>query len=440
MTRLPLACLALAAATTTVLAGEEIAAERNWPQWRGPLANGIAPSANPPIRWSEGENVRWKQAIPGRGHSTPIVWGDRVYLTTAVDTGSGTVSPKPSSGRRPPPVNAGGPQRFTVLALDRASGETVWQRVVREAMPPEGRHADGSWASNSPVTDGERLYVSFGSNGIYCLDLQGELVWEKDLGDMRTRNAFGEGSSPVLHDGTLVVVWDHEGPSFIVALDARTGAERWRVDRDEPTAWSTPLVIERDGKAQVITSATNRVRSYDLASGELLWEAGGMTVNTIPSPVYGDDIVYVTSGFRGNALLAIRPEGRRGDLTGSDAIAWSYDRDTPYVPSPLLYEGALYFLKSNSGILSVFDARTGEPRYGPQRIDPVKNVYASPVAAAGRVYIVGRDGDAVVLKHGPRYEVLATNALDDGFDASPVAVGDTLYLRGRRFLYALAED
>jgi outer membrane protein assembly factor BamB len=293
-------------------------------------------------------------------------------------------------------------------------------------------------SNNSAATDGERVYAFFGSRGLYALDMAGGVLWEKDLGDMTIKLGFGEGSSPALHDGRLVINWDHEGDSFIVALDAKTGDELWRKSRDEPTSWATPLVVERDGKAQVVSSATNRVRSYDLATGELLWEASGMTANAIPTPVHSDGLVYVTSGFRGNALLAVRLADARGDITGTPAIAWSYDRDTPYVPSPLLYGAQLYILKSNDGILTAFDAKTGERHYG-ERLAGVPNVYASPLGAAGRIYVAGRDGAVAVVRSGPKFELLAVNELDDDFDASPVAVDGELYLRGKH-LYRISED
>jgi outer membrane protein assembly factor BamB len=411
---------------------------RYWPQWRGPLATGAAPHAQPPLTWSEDEHIRWKVAVPGKGHSTPIVWKDHLFLTTAVGS-SPEKSPQDATNRRPPPIEADSPQRFDVLAFDRNTGTALWRKTVREAVPPEGTHADGSWASPSPITDGRHVFAFFGSNGLYALTLDGKLVWEKDLGDMHTRNAFGEGASPALHGDTLVLLWDHEGPSFIVALDKNTGEERWRAPRDEPTSWSTPLVVEVDGRAQVITSATNHVRSYDLETGRVVWDTSGMTLNTIPSPVYGDGTVFVASGFRGSALLAIRTAESGGDLDGSDAILWTRDQDTPYVPSLLLYERSLYFFKGNSGVLTVLDTRSGEPVYARQRTDPVQNVYASPVAADGRIYIAGRSGDTLVLRHGKQFEVLGTNTLDDSFDASPALVDDTIYLRGARHLYAIGD-
>jgi len=393
--------------------------ERSWPQWRGPLGTGEAPQADPPVEWSEEKNVAWKVRVPGGGKSTPIVWGDAVYLTTAVPKGGG--------------------QEFVVLAYGRADGAVRWRRTVKELVPHEGTHEDGSFAAGSALTDGERIYAFFGSRGLYALDMDGRVLWEKDLGTMSTRRGFGEGSSPALHGDTLVVTWDHEGQDFVVALDKKTGRERWRQERDEPTTWATPLVVVHQGKPQVVTNGTTRIRSYDLASGSLVWQASGMTMNVIPSPVAADGVVYVTSGFRGSALLAIRLAEAKGDVTGTPAVAWTYDRDTPYVPSPLLYEDALYFLKSNSAVLTRLDARTGKASFT-ERLDGMTNVYASPVGAGGRVYVAGRDGVTAVLGAGPEPRVLARNRLADGFDASPAVVGGEIYLRGYEHLYRISRD
>ena len=212
------------------------------------------------------------------------------------------------------------------------------------------------------------------------------------------------------------------------------------MDRDERTSWSTPLIVEHDGRPQVVTSATNRVRSYDLETGELVWHGAGVTPNAIPSPVAADGLVYLLSGFRGNQLWVVRLDAARGDITGTDAIVWSLEEDTPYVPSPLLHDGILYFLKSNNGILSAYDARTGSLHYGPQRLPGIRNVYASPVAAGGRLYIPSREGTTLVIDAGPRLEVLATNTLEDGFDASPAVVEGEIFLRGQQYLYCVAAD
>lgn len=253
------------------------------------------------------------------------------------------------------------------------------------------------------------------------------------------RNEFGEGSTPALYKDKLFVVWDHQGESFIVALDKSTGAEVWRAKRDEIDSWATPLVVEHGGRAQVVTGAMRRVRAYDAETGQIVWETEGLTMNPIPSPVAEDGLVFLMSGFRGNRLKAIRLADAKGDITGTPAVAWTLDRDTPYVPSPLLHDGVLYFLKSNSGLLSALDAKTGKPHYQAQRLEAVPNVFASPVAAAGRIYIVGQQGTTAVVKAGPALEVIATNTLEDRFDASPALVDREIYLRGYNKLYCIAD-
>ena len=410
-------------------AAPDPAAQRYWPQWRGPEATGVSRHADPPVEWSETKNIRWKVEIPGRGSGSPIVWGDRIFLLSAVPIGvSGGASHAPRGGVAPRDVH-----RFVVLAIDRRTGKTIWERTAREQRPHEASHQDnGTYASSSAITDGRRVYAWFESQGMYVYDMDGTLLWDKDLGDKRMRNQFGEGSTPVLYGDRLVIVWDQEGgQSFIVSLDAATGRELWRVNRDEIDTWATPLVVEHAGRAQVVVPGMNRVRSYDLETGRVVWENAGVTMNPIPSPVFGDGLVFVMSGFRGNKLHAIR--------VADASIAWSLDRDTPYVPSPLLYDGVLYFLKTNSGILSALDAKTGAPHYQLQRLDGVPNVFASPVGARGRVYLPGREGVTLVIKHGPTYEVLAKNKLDDGFDASPALVDGEILMRGQQFLYNIAE-
>lgn len=429
--------LAVGAGLVLLAAGpgaSDPAGARFWPQWRGPHATGASPAGDPPIEWSETKNVRWKVEIPGRGSASPVVWGDRIFLLTAVPVGlTGDAAHQPQGGVRPRRAH-----RFVVLAIDRRDGKTVWERTAAEETPHEATHQDnGTWASSSAATDGEHVIANFESRGLYAYDMTGALVWQKDFGDKRMRSEFGEGTTPALHGNHLVHVWDHQGQSFIVALDKRTGNELWRVDRDEIDSWATPLIVEHEGWAQVVTSGMNRLRSYDLETGELVWHAEGLTMNPIPSPVAGDGMVFATSGFRGNDLKAVRLAGARGDITGTGAIVWELNRDTPYVPSPLLYGGVLYILKSNNGLLSAFDARTGTPHYQLQRLDAVPNVFASPAGAGGRVYIVGREGTTLVIKLGPTFEVLATNTLDDHFDASPAVVDRDIYLRGYKHLYAL---
>lgn len=458
------AAASLAVAPALFAAAEPAA---HWPQWRGPLLNGVAPHANPPTTWSETTNVKWKIKLPGTGTGTPIIWGDQIFLQAAIPTGkkvdapaaapsAATTAPQVFGQPADPPRREGGRPRgpgggggfgrgeaptefhqFAVLAIDRASGQVQWQKTAREVVPHEGHHRDHGFASHSPVTDGQHLYAWFGSRGLHCYDLKGNLKWQKDLGQLRTANGFGEGNSPALHGDTLVVNWDHEGEDFIAAFNKNTGQELWRQPRNERTTWTTPLVVQHDGKPQVIVCASQRIRSYDLATGKPLWECGGMTANVIPTPVSDFGMVYAISGFRGNALLAIKL-GRTGDLTDSDAIAWKHAKNTPYVPSPLLYGDRLYFFSGNNAMLSCFNAKTGQALIDAERLQGPSGFYASPVGAAGRVYLAGRNGTSLVLKQADQLEILATNVLDDQFDASPAIVGKELFLRGHQHLYCLA--
>jgi outer membrane protein assembly factor BamB len=411
----------------------------SWPAWRGPNANGIAPNGDPPISWSETKNVKWKVELPKSGSSTPIVWGDKIFLTTAVPVGKHREA-APSSGRRrgPNASSVSGAYAFKLICLDRLTGKVLWQQTATEATPHEGHHPTASFASYSPITDGEFVWASFGSRGLFCYDFDGALLWKADLIEMRKRMTFGEGASPALAGDKIIVVMDHQGPSKIAAFNKKSGEKVWETDRDEITSWATPFVLEVDGRLQVVTSATALTRAYDVETGDLVWQVGGMTANTIPSPVAGFGHVYLTSGFRGYALQAVRL-GESGDLSGSSAITWQIDRNTPYVASPLLYGDRIYVLADRKAILSCYDARTGEPQYERQDLEGMGVIYASLVGASGKIYIAGREGAVTVVKHGGEFEVLATNRLDDGFDASPVVISDELYLRGRTYLYCIAE-
>ncbi len=399
---------------------------------------GVSRTAKPPLEWSETKNVKWKVEIPGRGSSSPIVWNDRVFLLTAIPVGvTGEAQHAPRGG-----LPKRGVHQYKVLALDRKTGKTIWEHVAREEEPHEAAHGDnGTWASGSAITDGEHVIAYFESRGLYGYDMNGKLLWQTDFGDKHMRNQFGEGSTPALYGNTVVVVWDHlNQPSYVIALDKRTGKELWRVDHPEMDTWATPLVIDHNGQRQVIVNAMNRVRSFDLDTGKVIWEGPGTTMNVIPSAVYGNGMVFIMSGFRGNNLKAIKLADAKGDITSSGAIAWSLDRDTPYVPSPLLYDNILYFLKTNNGLLSAYDAASGKPHYSVQRIAKAPGeVFSSPVGADGRVYITSRDGVTTVIEHGPTYKVLAENTLDDGFDASMALVDSEIFLRGYKYLYRICE-
>lgn len=419
-------------------------AQNNWPNWRGPNHDGSVEGANPPLMWSDTKNIRWKAPVPGHGSGSPVVWSEQVILLTAIDTGQPPKdAPAPPAEAGAAPGNRGAreaPQtvhEFLVLSYSLATGEEQWRTTVNRAVPHEGGHHTNTYASSSAVTDGKRIYASFGSHGIYCLDMRGAKLWEKDLGDLQTRNHFGEGSSPALVGNTLIVPWDQEENSCIYALDADTGEIRWRTERNEVTTWATPLAAEHEGRTQIVTNGTV-VRSYDLETGNLLWSCGGQVTNPIPSPVRLDDFVICMTGYRGNAIYAM-PLDAEGDITDTDRIRW-FNRDAaPYVSSPVLYKGQLYFTKERSGAMSSIDARTGEVLIPPTRLSEIRDVYASPVAAGDKVYFTSRDGVTTVVRHGKTLEELAVNKLGEPVDASPAIVGDALLIRAAEHLYCIAE-
>jgi outer membrane protein assembly factor BamB len=464
---------------------------RNWHQWRGPEATGVAPLGKPPTEWSETKNIKWKVEIPGHGSASPIVWGERIFILTAVktdrtaadksDAAALDVSPyrfvaheetllaqsdkelddsdrdrnddRPRDGERRgrggfgrgfrgrfggggPPTNF---HQFNVLCLDRGTGTTMWQRTATEVVPHEGLLQTGSFASASPITDGKKVYASFGSRGIFCYDLDGNPQWDNDLGDMHTRMSFGEGSSPALFRDMLVVTWDHEDGSFIVALDANTGNEKWRMPREEVTTWATPLLVPDGDRVQVITSGTKRIRSYDLKDGKLIWECGGLGSNPIASPVLFENLAVAMSGHQDPAGVAV-PLNSKGDVTDSEQVAWHIDEITPYVSSPLLYDSTIYFVKSRNAIVSSVAAKTGKTIIRQKRLPEMESIYASPVGADGRVYFCSREGTTVVLKHAPEFDVLATNQLDEPIDASPAIVGNDIFIRGDKHLYCISQQ
>jgi len=317
----------------------------------------------------------------------------------------------------------------------------LWQRTAKTAVPHEGFHGQyGSFASNSPVTDGKHVYAFFGSRGIYCYDMEGNLVWEKDFGvQMGMRMAFGEGMAPVLSDDRLILVFDHEGDSFMVVLDKNSGKEIWRVDRDEGSNWAAPLVIEYEGRKQIIVNATNKVRSYDFDSGEVIWECGGLGDNPIPQPVKQGDLVLVMTGYRDPNLMAIKL-GREGDLTGTDAVVWSQTRGNSYTASPVLHDNKFYVLTDN-GMISCYNATTGEPYYHQQRLPKTYNFKASLVGANGKLYLSSEDEDVVVLRMGEKFEVLATNTMTDQmFVASPAISQGEIFLRSQNYLFCISEN
>jgi outer membrane protein assembly factor BamB len=372
-----------------------------------------------PVKWSDAEGIAWKIEVPGRGHSSPVVWGDKLYLTTAVEGEGGTVE-------------------LRVMCVGRKTGAPVWVKTVKTVKPHEGyHHRYGSYASNTPVTDGKRVYTSFGSFGAYVFSMDGKLLWEWDPGiQMRMRNAFGEGTAVVLDGELLLLNYDHEGEDFLAALDAKSGKVKWKAARDEPSNWSPPLVLTHDGVRQAIVAAPNKVRSYDLRDGKVIWECAGLGLNTIPAPVTANGMVYVMSGFRNPNLLAIRLGGS-GDITGTERVAWTTTKGTSYTASPVLHEGKLYFV-TDSGMLSCVDAATGKVHYERVRLPKPYNLKSSLVAANGMLYVSTEDGDVLVVKMGETFDVVATNSLEgQSFIATPAIAGGEMYLRSRTHLFCV---
>lgn len=427
-------CLALLAFTSTLVAAD------HWPAWRGPNANGVAPeSADPPTTWDEKTNLKWKIDLPGPGSATPAVWGDRVFVLTAVETAREAkpdelpkLDPKfETRTTRPTKFFA-----FWVLCYDLATGKELWRTKATEAVPHEGHHETHTYAAGSPAVDAERVYASFGSFGTFAFTHAGKEIWRHDSGRLNTRLGWGEAVTPVVHKGTVLLNLDQEADSKLVALDAATGKPRWETPRDEKSSWNAPLVVEHGKATQVLVNGATRARSHDFTTGKVIWEVGGMTVNPIPSAVAADGVAYFVSGYRGAAAVAL-PLDSTGDLKTDGKVNWRYGKGTPYVPSPVLFDGKLFFTAGNTGTLTVLDAKTGKPLLEAEKLPKLTSVYASPLVAAGRLYVVGRDGMTVVLTANDKPEVLATNKLDDTVDASPVAVGKTLLIRGHKHLYAI---
>lgn len=352
MTRLVALAISIAFQITYVSVNARGASGNDfWPCWRGPDSTGKARSGNPPITWSETENIKWKVKVPGDSSSTPIVWADKIFFLTAVETDKKVMPPAevnaPKDQPPAPTGPGGGPGRggmmskpptsvykFDVVCMDRKTGNIIWQKTAREEVPHEGHQPNGSFAPYSPVTDGKYVWAGFGSHGVYCFDFEGNLKWIRDLGKMKIRNAFGEGSSPALAGNALIIVMDHEGGSFIYALNKETGETLWQNQRDEGTSWATPLPVETKGKVQIITNAGKFVRSYDLKTGELLWKCNGQVDGVIPTPVSGFGKVFCISGFKGGALQAIELD-RSGDISDSNAISWQDKQVIPFVASPI---------------------------------------------------------------------------------------------------------
>ncbi|MBI3861408.1 MAG: PQQ-binding-like beta-propeller repeat protein [Planctomycetia bacterium] len=419
--------------------------QENWPKFRGPESTGVGAGDNLPDHWSATENVEWKTEIPGQGWSSPIVWGNRVFLTTVVNTGK---TPEAKKGlyfkgeqREPPDSN----HVWKVLCLDLASGKIVWDRTVHEGKPTTTLHIKNSYASETPVTDGQRVYAYFGNVGIFCFDLDGKPVWSKKLEPHATRAGWGPAASPALFENRLYLVNDNEESSTIAAFDAATGEELWRKSRDESSNWSTPYVWRNELRTEIVTAGTNRVRSYDL-EGNVLWELAGMSIITIGTPFSYNGLLIVGSGYvldLRRPLYAIRP-GASGDISlgkqasSNQSIAWSQPTVAPYNPSVLAYKDRIYILY-DKGMFACLDAATGDVIYDKQRIPNGKAFTSSPWAYGGKVFCLNEYGETFVYQAGDEFKPLHTNTLaeDDMCMATPAIVGDRLLIRTAVRLYSI---
>jgi outer membrane protein assembly factor BamB len=440
----PLAVLVLLLCSPNVVLGQT---QEHWPQFRGPGARGVASGPNLPDRWSASENIAWKTDVPGRGWSSPIVWGERIFLTTAVNRGE-LEPPKKGlyfGGNRLEPREV--QEEYWVICLDLTSGKMLWEQIVHRGPPNSPIHLKNSYASETPVTDGERVYAYFGNLGLYCLDLEGRAVWSKRFESHAIRNGWGTAASPVLHGDRLYILNDNDEQSYLLCLDKRTGQEVWRVDRDEQSNWSTPFIWQNDRRTEIVTAGTGRVRSYDL-EGNLLWWFSGMSSITIATPYADNNLLYVSSGYVNDSLrplYAIRA-GASGDIslgpdqTSNESVAWYRAKAAPYNPTTLVYDGRLYVLYDR-GLLGCFRAFTGEPVFERERLPQGLHFTASPWAYNGKIFCLNEDGVTFVLRTGDKFELLHTNKLadDDMCMATPAIVGDRLLVRTATGVYCVRQ-
>jgi outer membrane protein assembly factor BamB len=417
---------------------------QNWPGWRGD-GRGVSSEKDLPLSWSEQEGLKWKIPIEGAGHSSPIVWENRVFLTTAAAEDPNVESFRGGvymGGNRSKPDES--EYAYYVLCIDAGNGNVLWSKAVVRQNPKTRRHTKNTYASETPVTDGKYVYASFGSMGLYCVDFTGNVIWQHDLGLLRNRSGWGTGSSPILFRNTVIVNCDSDDDSYIAAFEKTTGDLVWRTERNEGPSWGTPFLFETDARTILVTNARKRIRGYDASTGKLLWEGPGGSMIPVPSPVATGDLVFLSSGHNlpmRRPIIAVRSQAS-GDITPargesqSQGIAWSYSTGGPYVTSPIAV-GEYLYVPLDNGYLTCYEARTGKLVYGKQALGARNTVTASPVAAYGRIYIQTEDGECYVVKQGPEFEILAVNKLDEVFCASPAVSAGKLFLRGRKHLYCI---
>jgi outer membrane protein assembly factor BamB len=416
----------------------------NWAGWRGPDGQGVSDEKNLPTEWSETKNVKWKTPIPGRGFSCPVIWGNRVFLTTAIE---GDVIPgqkaiihkiEGQEFKHPDWIGSDRSHTFKVLCLDSETGKVLWERTAYEGKVFDHRHRKGSYASPTAVTDGQYVYAYFGSEGLYCYDFKGNQVWKTSFGGVPTLG-MGVGTSPVLYENLLIIQCDQdEGTtSFIAALDKKTGKEVWRQKRNVQVSWSTPVIARSGSRVELVTNGNEWIISYDPATGKEWWRCKGVDSNAIHTPLVGKDMVIVSAGFPAKRTFAIKLGGE-GDITNTPNVMWKYEKGTAYVASPILYGDYLY-LVTDKGILTCLDPNTGEVKYEGGRVPIPASFMASPVAYEGNILLPSEDGDTFVVKAGPKHEVLRTNSLGEPVYTSPSIAGGKIFIRGEKNLYCISK-
>lgn len=432
------------AATLLLPASSSIrAAEDNWPQWRGPSGRGVSDAPDYPTEWGPQTNVAWKTPVPGRGHSSPVVWGDRVFLTTSIEGAHAPDHHAPDhlgydlkpGYLHPDSVGVDHRYELRVIAFDGRTGRQVWERTAFEGLMYDNRHRKNTYASSTPVTDGRLVYAFFEAAGVYAYDYAGTLVWKASLGNI-AKGGMGPGTSPILFEDLLILQADQEmgAGSAIVALDKRTGTEVWRTARTTRRSWATPLIVSAGTRVELIASGAEMVAGYDPRTGRELWRSRGTESHPIPSAVAGLGLVFFTAGSQAKRAMAVRPGGT-GDVTGS-AIVWSYRKGTAYVPSPILH-GQFLYLMTDTGLMTCLDALTGAMQYEGGR-PPVPATFTSSLVAYGdRLLMTSEDGDTFVIKAGPAHEVLRTNSIGEPVYASLALAGRTIFIRGEKHLFAI---
>jgi len=409
----------------------------NWPQWRGPGANGISPETKVPVEWSPEKNVAWKTPIPGRGRSSPVVWGDRIFVTTDIEAGKAEGNPPPkhmmngTPFRHPDSMGADVRHQLVLLCLDRKTGKVLWQKVAYEGPVADERHKAGSYAAPTPVTDGKAVYAYFGAEGFYAYDMGGKPLWKFDPGKILTIG-MGPGTSPVLVGELLILQCDSsDDKSKLLAINRKNGELVWKTERKTNVTWSTPLLVDSAGKQELITTANDLVISYDPKTGKERWRGPGVKGNAIPSPVSGNGIVVVSAGYPDKYAWAFRAGGDGKPL-------WEYAKGTAYVPSPIFY-GDYVYLVTDRGLMTCLDPNTGAVKYEGKRPGAGALFAGSPVAYDGKILLTSEDGDTHVIQAGPEFAVLRTNSIGEPVLASPAIANGTIFIRGKDHLFAIAQ-